>query len=187
MSEALTEIDYEARIQRLEERIAELEQKLILVGDIDRFKPLQELLAAKKFKEADLETSRLILEIIGCKDKDALKPDQIKHFPCNPLKVINRLWLMYSEGRFGYSVQASIYQKVGGSLETLQTQDMETFTKFGDQVGWRVNKQWQGGNYNNWDFSLNAPRGCFPAASWKSAYGLKMVTYFLTRLCECDL
>ena len=41
--------------------------------------------------------------------------------------------------------------------------------------------------YNDWDFSLAAPSGCFPAHWWKSPYGLKMVTFFFARLITCDL
>lgn len=187
MSEPKIETDYAKRISQLEQRIADLEQKLTLVGDVTRYQRLQELLVAQEFKAADIETSRLILEITGHKDKDLIVPDDMSKFPCNALKVIDRLWVNHSQGRFGYSVQLEIYCSVGGSAETLQTQDLTTFRRYGDLVGWRVNGEWQGENYDQWNFSLEAPKGCFPADSWKSAYGLKMVTYFFTRLLNCDL
>lgn len=195
MSES--EIDYSERIAALEQkiqglekladRIELLEDKMALVTDIDRYEKLQELLAAKEFKAADLETSKLILGLTRHDDMDNVTPNDVKKLPCNALRVIDRLWLNNSDNRFGYSVQTGIYLSVGGNAATLQTQDVETFQKYGDLVGWRVNNQWQGNNYNNWNFSLTAPRGCFPADSWKSAYGLKMATYFLTRLLECEL
>jgi hypothetical protein len=65
------EIDYSERIAKLEQkiqglekladRIELLEDKISLVTDIDRYQKLQELLAAKDFKAADLETNKLIL------------------------------------------------------------------------------------------------------------------------------
>ncbi len=191
------EIDYGDRLQKLEEKIKEiakleerikkLEDRLTLVTDIDRYQKLQELLAAKQFKAADLETKNLILVITGHQDMDDVTPVDIKQISCDALRVIDRLWLNNSEQRFGYSVQLGIYLSVGGSAATLQTQDVLTFQKYGEAVGWRVNNQWQVDNYDNWDFSLEAPRGCFPAASWQSAYGLKTATNFLTRLLECEL
>lgn len=187
MCEQETETDYSDRISKLEEKIAYLEQKLLLVGDIDRYGPLQEFLVNGKFKEADLETSRLILEISNCKNPDSLTPDNISKFPCNALKIIDRLWRIYSQDRFGYSIQTNIYCQVGGSEETLKTQNIQVFQKFGDKVSWRVNNQWQGNNYPQWDFTINAAKGCFPAVSWKSAYGLKMAMYFFTRLFECNI
>jgi hypothetical protein len=191
------EIDYNDRLTQLEEKIKEitqleqrikkLEDRLTLVTDIDRYQKLQEFLEAKQFKAADLETKNLILAITGHRDMDDVTPVDIKQISCDSLRVIDRLWLNNSEQRFGYSVQLGIYLSLGGNAGTLQTQDIEIFQKYGDAVSWRVNNQWEINNYDNWDFSLEAPRGCFPAVSWQSAYGLKMATNFLTRLLECEL
>lgn len=187
-SDRLTQLEEKIKeVAQLEQRIKRLEEKLTLITDIDRYQKLQELLIAKEFKAADLETKNLILAITGERDMDDVTPNDIKQISCDSLRVIDRLWLDNSEQRFGYSVQLGIYLRVGGNAATLQTQDVEIFQKYGETVGWRVNNQWQVNNYDSWDFSLEAPKGCFPAVSWKSAYGLKMATNFLTRLLECEL
>ena len=49
----------------LSERITNLEKKLVLVGDIYRYRKLEELLAAGNFREADWETIKIIQEISG--------------------------------------------------------------------------------------------------------------------------
>jgi len=191
------EIDYLKRISELEKRIEVLEKfehriellerRLTLVSDIDRYKNLQESLVAQNFQEADLETSKLLLEATGRQDINEVTPADVKKISCNTLRIIDRLWRENSEQRFGYSVQLSLYFSVGGNANTLQTQDVQTFRKFGDLIGWRVNGQWQIDNYEQWNFTIEALRGYFPATSWRTAYGLKTANYFLTRLLECEL
>lgn len=170
----------------LSERIARLEERLMLVTDVDLYGKLQELLAAGKFKEADQETNNVILEVVAT-EKEDFRPEEMEKFPCSAFQVIDRLWTTYSQERFGFSVQLKIYQSVGGSVDTLRTQDSQVIEKFGERIGWRVNNQWQGSNYENWDFSLGAPEGCFPAVWWKSPYGLKMATFCFLRLISCNL
>lgn len=193
MSEPLTEIDNTSQLseildqlQALTQRVAYLEEKLKLVSDIDRYSKLQELLMAGKFKEADTETTNVILEAAN-KTRDTLTPNDMANFPCNTLQVIDRLWRDYSQNRFGFSIQLGIYQEVGGNIDTLRTQDTQIIQQYADRVGWRKEGQWQGDNYDNWDFSLSAPVGCFPGAWWKSPYGLKMATFCFMRLLSCNL
>ena len=174
----------------LEERVSELEQQLdnmkILLSDFYRYGKLQRFLIAGDFKAADEETVNVLLEVAG-EDRDTLTPDMFKKFPCDVLRVIDQLWTTYSKGRFGFSVQLHTYQSVGGDINTLRAQDNSLLAKFGDQVGWRVNGQWQAETYEQWNFSLAAPEGCFPAAWWNSPYGAKMVNYCFTRFLTCNL
>lgn len=180
----LTEILKE--IQSFNTRLSRIEDKLLMVSDLDRYGRLQEFLAAGKFQEADTETTEVILSVVA-KTRDTLTPEDMLKFPCNVLQVVDRLWKNYSQNRFGFSVQLQIYLDVGGNIDALRAQDAEFLQKFGEQVGWRKNNQWQRDNYPQWDFSMNAPLGCFPAIWWKSPYGLKMVTFCFMRLLECEL
>ena len=180
LSEILTEL------QLLKGKVANLEEKLKLVSDINRYSQLQELLKQGNFKDADHETSRVILDAVN-RTRDDLNPDDMKKLPCNILQVIDRLWQDYSDNRFGFSVQLRLYYEVGGSIDTLRSQNMSILEKYGDRVSWRQEGQWQGGNYDNLDFTLSAPEGCFPAIWWKSPYGFKMATFCFMRLIECDL
>ncbi|ACK68012.1 GUN4 domain protein [Rippkaea orientalis PCC 8801] len=193
MSEPGTEIDINSKlaeiltqVQTLNKRVSYLEETIKLLSDVDRYGNLQQLLIAGKFKEADEETTRVILEAVN-RTRDNLKPDDMSKFPCSTLRVIDRLWCDYSQNRFGLSIQLSIYLEIGGNLDTLRSQDVAMLEKYGDRVGWRKNGQWQGDNYPNWDFSLSAPIGCFPAIWWKSPYGLKMANFCFMRLISCNL
>ncbi len=175
-----------AQIQSLSARVSQVEEQLMLVTDITRYIGLQEFLSQGNFKDADLETTRVILETIG-RNRDNLTPEDMSRFPCAVLQVVDRLWQHYSNHRFGFSVQLKIYQDVGGNPDTLRAQSMEMIQKFGEQLGWRVEGEWRMNDYDQWDFSLSAPMGCFPANWWRSPYGLKMVTFCFLRLIECDL
>ena len=173
-------------VKLLKDKVTNLEEKLKLVSDINRYSQLQEYLKAGKFKEADQETSRVILDAVN-RSRDDLTPNDMKQLPCTILQVIDKLWRDYSNDRFGLSIQLSLYMEVGGSIDTLRAQNMGILEKYGDRVGWRKNGKWEGGNYDNWDLSLSAPEGTFPALWWKSPYGFKMATFCFMRLIECDL
>ena len=173
-------------VKLLKDKVTNLEEKLKLVSDINRYSQLQEYLKAGKFKEADQETSRVILDAVN-RSRDDLTPNDMKQLPCTILQVIDKLWRDYSNDRFGLSIQLSLYMEVGGSIATLRAQNMGILEKYGDRVGWRKNGKWEGGNYDNWDLSLSAPEGTFPALWWKSPYGFKMATFCFMRLIECDL
>lgn len=180
----LTEITEQLR--SISGRLGHIEDKLMLVTDIDRYSKLQEFLKEGKFKEADIETSNVILTVAG-ENQETFTPNHMLAFPCDVLQVIDRLWKTYSKEQFGFSVQLGIYQNLGGNIDTLRNQDAELFMQLGEETGWRKNGEWQDENYEQWDFSLNAPIGCFPANVWKTPYGLKMVFFCLTRLLECDI
>ena len=174
------------QLAALTERVTDLEAKLMLIPDIERYNKLQKFLMAGQFKEADLETTNIILETVAMK-RDDLAPEVMTKFPCNVLFVIDRLWRIHSQDRFGFSIQLEIYEKGGGSLDTLRTQDRKVMGLFATEVGWLVEGELRFDAYDEWDFSLNAPRGGFPAIWWRSPYGLKMVTFFFTRLFECQI
>lgn len=172
------------QVKELSSRLEELQ---LLLPDVYRYERLQKLLKQGDFRSADEETTRIMLEVTG-EERDSLTPDDVAKYPCNALKVIDRLWQRYSEGKFGFSMQLKTYQQVGGTIDTLRTQDVRILVEFADLVGWLdEKKQPRFEEYDNWDFSLDAPEGCFPAHWWKSPYGLKMVTFFFSRLIACDL
>jgi len=99
---------------------------------------LRDLLAARRWKEADRETLRLILKAAGREKEGLLDTKSIEKFPCDELSTIDQLWVKYSNGNFGFSVQKRIYQSLGGTTE----HDEAIWETFGDTVGWRKNGKW---------------------------------------------
>ncbi|MEK0188717.1 GUN4 domain-containing protein, partial [Microcoleus anatoxicus] len=117
---------------------------------------LRNLLAAGKWKEADQETARVMLKVAGREKERWLDESSIDKFPCEDLRTIDQLWVKYSNGRFGFSVQKRIYESLDGTREY----DSKIWEAFGDRVGWRVNGNWL--NYDEPKFNTKAPEGHLP-------------------------
>ena len=186
LSTQLTEIKEQVnQIPTLSQRVSQLEENLLLLSDISLYEKLRNFLAAGRWFEADKETTDLIAIISGQPNLEELKPAQIQKFPCHKLQIIDRLWLTYSQERFGFSVQLRIYQELGGNIETTIEQNRKLIEKWGSRLGWRENNVWK--KCDQLDYSLNAPVGCHPSGWWNSPYGSKMTNYFLSRLMTCKL
>jgi serine/threonine protein kinase len=98
------------------------------------YKKLRDLLAAKKWLEADQETAAVILKVSRGGKEGSLKPEHLEKFPSQDLQTIDKLWGKYSNGRFGFSVQKRIWQSVGGTKDS----DYSIFRRFAIRVGWLV-------------------------------------------------
>lgn len=115
---------------------------------------LRDLLAAGKWKEADEETLKVMLKATRREKKGYFSRESIDNFPCDDLRTIDQLWVKYSQGRFGFSVQKKIWLEVGGKV------DYETDCKLGDRVGWLKGGEWL--NYSDLTFNKQAPSGHLP-------------------------
>jgi serine/threonine-protein kinase len=122
------------------------------------YSQLDRLLASGKWKEADDETTNKMLEVAGRTKDGWLRVEDIDRFPCEDLRTIDQLWVKYSNGRFGFSVQKRIYESLGGTRKY----DDKIWEAFGDRVGWRVNSKLL--YYNDLTFNTKgAPQGHLPA------------------------
>lgn len=122
------------------------EDRLISSSQVD-YSYLQALLAAGNWEEADEETADLMLEAID--DTEIMFIENAKNFPISDLNTIDQLWVKYSNGRFGLSVQKRIWQKADRNIKT-----------FGEVVGWRSQDKWI--QENNLQFTYLAPVGHLP-------------------------
>ena len=121
------------------------------------YERLRDLLAAENWKEADWETTVILLKVSGRSNEHWLRVEDIENFPSPDLCTIDQLWVQYSNGRFGFSVQKRIWESVGGKLGA----DWTISDKFGDRVGWRVNGDWLS-SQDDHTFSLSASEGHLP-------------------------
>ena len=56
---------------------------------------------------------------VARREKEAwLRKEDINEFPCRDLHTIDQLWLVSSEGKFGFSVQKQIWNECGGIIDT---------------------------------------------------------------------
>ena len=98
---------------------------------------LNNLLANKKWGEADIRTSRLMLYVANIERKPYFDID-IKNVSCKSLQDIDSLWLQHSDRRFGFSVQKKIWAETGNRLGITRwtKQDEENYLAFASVVGW---------------------------------------------------
>ncbi len=117
---------------------------------------LRDLLAAGKWKEADEETTRAMLQAAKREEEGWFGYEDIDNFSCEDLRIIDQLWVSASQGKFGFSVQKEIYESLGGTREYNE----EVWNKFGDRVGWRKGGSWL--YYSELTFKLTAPKAHLP-------------------------
>jgi serine/threonine-protein kinase len=116
---------------------------------------LRDLLAAGKWKEADLETLKVMLKATRREKEGYFIRESIDNFPCDDLRTIDQLWVEYSQGHFGFSVQKKIWLEVGGK-------DDKTIWKLGNYVGWRDERWHIWLRYEDLTFNMQAPSGHLP-------------------------
>jgi hypothetical protein len=101
-----------------------------------RYEKLEEYLKAKEWEKADRETDKLMLSAVGKESGQWLAEDDLRKFPCDELLAIDCLWVKYSDGLYGFSVQKDIYVECGGVLDFSLPND-ETWNEFCDRTAWQ--------------------------------------------------
>jgi len=128
------------------------------------FQKLESLLQAGKWRDADLETWELMKKLTKREQEGWLRLEDVKNFPRQELRKMDQLWVKYSNGKFGFSVQKQIWLDLGGKLDGKPDYDTyDTYVKLGDRVGWRQNNEWISyDSYDSYTFSTNALPGHLP-------------------------
>jgi hypothetical protein len=124
---------------------------------------LQSFLANKRWKEADIETSNLILKLSGRALLNKLfnVDFNLQNISCQELNTIDQLWVKYSENRFGFTIQESIWQHI---IEKRGSRDFAEFDEFTNRVGWSIKEYNK--TYSELTFAINAPEGHLPSFLW---------------------
>jgi hypothetical protein len=178
------------------------------------YRCLRDLLAEGKWREADEETSKMMLRVAKYDKKENYITPQIpQHIPCEDICTIDRLWLKYSNGRFGFSVQRRILlgiredalmillrhpsERKGNYYEEMKL-EMKLEENFNELIGW-YDPISDGGsgtaNYEELTFSIQAPYGHLPTANMPVKYGLSkepflntlIILNVLKRLSTCGI
>jgi len=113
---------------------------------------LQLMLVEQKFEEADKLTSSYLRKLAGklAEKRGYVFYSEVKNMPGKDLQTIDRLWTIYSTGRFGFSIQAKILKSVGKKYELLWP-----------KIGWKKEGIWT--RYPTaFCWSLKAPDGHMP-------------------------
>ena len=143
----------------------------------ESYNQLRKELATQEWRKANDTTKSILFRIALKEEIGNLSAEDIKTVPFQDIYALNKLWLEYSNGRFGWSVQKHL----------LQPSDYESFIK---EIGWNVDESWL--EYENLQFNLNAPEGHLPYCGvhfWKAVPSFPSVPpninyYKLPRTCD---
>ncbi|EXC17141.1 hypothetical protein L484_002377 [Morus notabilis] len=123
---------------------------------------LRSHLAAGDFRQADEETRRLLIALAGdaAQKRGYVFFSEVQYITESDLKAIDELWRTFSDGKFGYSVQKKIFNKVNND-----------FTRFFIKVGWMkklATTEVEQYNYRSfpteffWEIDGDTPEGHLP-------------------------
>ncbi|MGK7943388.1 MAG: GUN4 N-terminal ARM-like repeat domain-containing protein [Microcystaceae cyanobacterium] len=113
---------------------------------------LQKLLIQQDFQTADSITRQKFCELAG---ETALQRKwvyftEVEQFPSIDIHTINSLWWVYSEGKFGFSVQRKLWVALG-----------RDFVKLWPKIDWKNGNSWT--KYpEGFNWSMEAPVGHLP-------------------------
>lgn len=119
------------------------------------YSSLQQLLANQDFQAADRVTIQKMCELAGptAVQRKWLYFTEVDNFPATDLQTINALWIVHSEGKFGFSVQREIWLGLG-----------KNWDKLWEKIGWKKGNNWT--RYpNEFTWNLSAPRGHLPLSN----------------------
>ena len=114
--------------------------------------PLQLALMHRRFEEADRLTSSILRQLAGApaERRGYVYFSEVAAIAAVDLESLDRLWLCYSLGRFGFSVQGRLLRSVGGRWPLLWP-----------KLGWKTGGVWT--RYPaGFTWSLEAPEGHLP-------------------------
>ena len=116
------------------------------------YEGMQLKLLEQDFEEADRLTSSYLRQLAGkvAEKRGYVFYSEVKSISGTDLTSIDRLWKIYSQGKFGFSAQAKLLKTVGKRYELLWP-----------KIGWKKNGIWT--RYpSSFDWSLGAPDGHMP-------------------------
>ncbi|WNZ28063.1 CHAT domain-containing protein (plasmid) [Leptolyngbya sp. NK1-12] len=128
------------------------------LSDQDLCGQLEEYLRQEDWQQADEETAWLFYLVMVMQEYRNWK-ELFNNFPNTILNNIDQLWVVYSNGHFGFSIQKRIWEAFGGASAA---HNADTWEKFGEQVGWYAWNDWE--TYATLSFELeSSPKGNLPA------------------------
>ena len=166
---ALLDITSRGQMERSQSRTGKM---MLNVGNATVERKIQ----SGEYKYATVDNHR-----VSCQSAD--------YFPCTDLCTIDRLWLKYSNGRFGFSVQKRIISELGedalsllsfkkrgkGTDSQVLKERIELREEFIKRIGWYNHYSDKGSKtkqYNDLTFAIQAPYGHLPTAYyWEEGHG----------------
>jgi serine/threonine-protein kinase len=118
------------------------------------------LLEKKRWRQADLETERLLLIATNRYDEGWLDSTSLRALSCETLIAIDNLWETYTNERFSFKKQSEIWKRVANKPQEF---DDDSYEKFGKTVGWYIPEDEKWLSADQLQYSLTSPPGHFPS------------------------
>lgn len=129
---------------------------------------LQRQLVTGDYEAADRTTLQKLCELAGetAVQRKWLYFTEVNGFPVTDLQTLDTLWQVYSEGKFGYSVQRQLWLGVGKNWE-----------KLWPKIDWKSGNNWT--RYpGGFTWNLSAPVGHLPLSN--QLRGVRVIEALLT-------
>ena len=125
--------------------------KVVSAVGVD-FTPLQQALLDEEFETADRITSSILRQLAGpaAEARGYVYFSEVPGMAGSDLVSLDRLWTVYSQGRFGFSMQAKLLAGLDGRYERLWP-----------RIGWKLDGTWT--RYPGaFTWTIEAPEGHMP-------------------------
>ncbi|CCI23318.1 trypsin-like peptidase domain-containing protein [Microcystis aeruginosa] len=99
---------------------------------------LEQLLAAKKWGQANDKTWEILLKEGDADQSGDLDSFEVKNLECETLRYLNRKWSEASKKRYGFEVQSRIYSEYH---QQDIVSNIDQYTRFAKRLGWFDNIQ----------------------------------------------
>ena len=116
------------------------------------YSELEKYLLEEKYEDADRFTSACLRKLAGksAESRGYVYFSEVENIPEEDLSSMDKLWIIFSQGKFGFSIQSRILKSVGGRYELMWP-----------KIGWKIEGVWT--RYpTSFDWSINAPDGHMP-------------------------
>ena len=116
------------------------------------YAPLQQLLILQQFEQADRLTSEILRQLAGAAAvaRGYVYYSEVPPMPPADLDSLDRLWVCFSRGRFGFSVQGRLLKSLAGRWDRLWP-----------RLAWKAGGLWT--RYpGSFQWSIDAPEGHMP-------------------------
>jgi hypothetical protein len=119
------------------------------------YQPLQQALVQQDFLVADRLTLEKLCELASPAAVQRKWPyfSEVDNFPITDLQTIDTLWVIHSQGKFGFSVQRQLWLSLG-----------KNWDKLWPKIGWKTGNNWT--RYpGEFIWNLSAPVGHLPLSN----------------------
>ena len=116
------------------------------------YSAFQKSLVQERFEDADRLTTSFLRKLAGpsAEQRGYVYFSEVENIPHEDLITIDRLWIAYSQGKFGFSVQRRLLKSLGGRYELLWP-----------KIGWKKDGVWT--RYpGSFDWTMKSPEGHMP-------------------------